>query len=221
MTDGAGVAGATNSWDAFAGGVVGGIAGYAVGSGIDSYFHDPLSTTTSTVNDPTGQKSPDKNWRMLGIGTTDDKAQTAADATYSRVFYTRSRGIFSDLVRAGMQKVFGNSLASRQFAGYLRGAVGINIYTHSEGTLTLAGAIKALNAEGIKVQRLHIDFNGPAIARSTAANLSQSIGATYEYHLNWADPVGIFTTWNPVQQTIYGVSGTITFTHFHSTESYP
>ena len=83
-----------------------------------------------------------------GIGTTDPKAQAFADAHGSAVFYTKSRGGLSDFVRAGMQKVFGNSRASGQFKGFMRGANGFNISGHSEGTLTMAGAMKALAVDG-------------------------------------------------------------------------
>lgn len=165
--------------------------------------------------------SENKDWRMLGIGTTDAKAQADANLNQSVSFYTRSRGVVSDFIRAGIQKVFGNSLASRQFSGYLRGASGGNIYAHSEGTLTLAGAIKQLNVDGAKVKSLNIDFRGPVIGRSTASNLAGSIGATHTYQLNPADPIGVFTTVNPVSQTIYGVLGTATGAHFHSTPTYP
>jgi hypothetical protein len=217
LAAGAGVAGATNSWDSFAGGFVGGLCGAAVGSGIDSYFNDPISYQTPIEGQ---MPSDNKNWRMLGIVTTDRDAQIDANLYQTVTFYTKTRGLVPGLVRGGIQKIFSNSLASRQFAGYLRGAAEGNIWAHSEGTLTLAGAIKALNADGAKVQGLKISFNGPAISKSAANNLAQSIGAKASYNLNWADPIGAIDTINPVTQIIYGVLGMATGANFHSEDAY-
>lgn len=221
LAAGAGVAGVTNSWDSFAGGITGGIFGGAVGNGMDSSFHDGISLQNPTAG-PAAGKGPEENpnWIMRGIGTTDEEALDTACRNQATVFYIRTRGIGSDLVRAGMQKVFGNSLASRQFSAYLRNATGGSIWAHSEGTLTLAGAIKALRVEGVKISGLRLSFNGPAIARSTAANLAKSIGAEFAYHLNWSDPIGFFTTINPAEQIIYGAVGIATLAHSHSASAY-
>lgn len=213
---GAGAAGATGNWDSFAGGLAGGISGAVVGNGMDSYFRDPISYQAAEGQTP----GDNGNWRMLGIGTTDREASMEASLHNSITFYTRTRGIASDLVRAGMQKVFGNSMASRQFAGYLRGAAGGSIWAHSEGTLTLSGAIKVLNVDAAKVQGLKISFNGPAISRGAAGNLANSIGAKFTYNLNFGDPIGAVNSFNPVTQIVYGVLGMATGANFHSEESY-
>ena len=221
LVAGAGVAGATNSWDSFAGGLAGGIAGTVVGNGIDSYFNDGISVQNPTAGPASGEgPGENPNWIMAGIGTTDEKALNTACRNQASVFYTRSRGSFSDIIRSGMQKVFHNSLASRQFTGYLQGASGGNIWAHSEGTLTLAGAIEALNADGGKVTGLRISFNGPAIGRSTALSLAKSIGAEATYHLNWTDPIGFFTTLNPAEQLVYGTLGIATLANSHGTAAY-
>ncbi|MDD2653582.1 MAG: polymorphic toxin-type HINT domain-containing protein, partial [Candidatus Omnitrophica bacterium] len=218
---GAGTSAASDNWDRFAGGLAGGIAGAIVGNGIDSYFHEGISSRTTQSTDSAMQEQAQRNVRMLGIGTTDQKAQAAANAKNATVFYTKSRGYASDFVRAGIQKVFHNSLASRQFAAnYLRGASNINIYAHSEGSLTLAGAIKSLNVDGVKVIGVNIDFRGPVIMESTARTLATSIGATYTYQLNIGDPVGIFATVNPVMLGLYGAIGIPTLATFHSTDYY-
>ena len=59
------------------------------------------------------------------------------------------------------------------------------------------------------MQGLRISFNGPVISRSAAANLASSIDAKFVYNLNWADPIGFFTTVNPAEQIVYGVLGII------------
>jgi len=206
----------------FGAGLFGGLVGGTIGNAIDSHWHDGISNKNATTGNMANKgPSENKDWRMLGIGTTGTKAQADANLNQSVSFYTRSRGIASDFIRAGIQKVFGNSLASRQFTGYLRGAEGVSIYTHSEGTLTLTGAAKVLSVDGAKIKNLEINFKGPVIARSTAANVASSIGAKHTYQLNPADPIGVFTTVNPVQQTIYGVLGVVTGAHFHSTPTYP
>jgi hypothetical protein len=121
-----------------------------------------------------------------------------------------------------MQKVFGNSLASRQFGGYLRGADGFYIAAHSEGTLTMAGAIKGLAVDGVKLPHAQMTFNGPVIMQSTANNLAASIGAPApRYNLNFGDPIGVFTTLNPVRASLYGVMGVPTLATFHGTNHYP
>jgi len=218
---GAGVAGATDNWDSFAGGLAGGMAGYAIGNRIASYHNDGISSKL-----PAGQKDPynNKDWDVLGIGTSDPKAQAFADANGSAVFYTKSRGYLSDFVRAGMQKVFGNSLASRQFKGFMSGANGFNIAGHSEGTLTMAGAMKALAVDGVKLPDAKFSFNGPVIMESTANNLVNSLGAQMApngYDLNIGDPIGVFTTPNPVKASLYGVLGVSTLATFHGTKYYP
>lgn len=158
----------------------------------------------------------------MGIGTTDGKAAAFANMNGSAVFYTRSRGYLSDFVRAGMQKIFGNSLASRQFAGYLRGSNGFSVAAHSEGTLTLAGAIKHLAVDGIKLPQTEFSFNGPVIMKSTAFNLANMVGAPQpKYSLNLGDPIGFFTTLNPVTASLHGVIGVSTLATFHSTKYYP
>src|SRR5205814_1211864 len=109
------------------------------------------------------------------------------------------------------------SLASREFAGYLRGANGYYVASHSEGTLTLAGAIKALSVEGVKLPATHFDFNGPVIMHSTANNLARMVGSENvpPFNLNIGDPIGVFTTFNPVMVGIYGALGVTTLATFH------
>ena len=115
---------------------------------------------------------------------------------------------------------FGSSLAERQFLGYLRGANGKFIYAHSEGTLFLAGAAKALAVDGVKLKNTIFDWNAPVIARSTASNIASSVGASSQYHLNWSDPIGVVTTFNPAQSAVYGTVGVTTFATFHATRYY-
>lgn len=74
LVAGAGVAGATDSWDAFAGGLAGGLAGWAAGSGINSFanarrLEQGPSSPGRTTNGPDGEaknalnidKKPDVN----------------------------------------------------------------------------------------------------------------------------------------------------------------
>jgi hypothetical protein len=53
LAAGAGYAGATNSWDSFAGGIVGGLAGAAVGSGINNFAARQLDQTPPSPSRPT------------------------------------------------------------------------------------------------------------------------------------------------------------------------
>jgi RHS repeat-associated protein len=214
LVAGAGVAGATNSWDSFAGGFTGGITGAAVGNGMDSYFHDPLSST-----DPEGGV---RNGTVegRGINTTSKKALQVANETGSRVVYTESRGIAADIVRGGMQLLFKNSLASRQFAQYAIGHPLTNYNLHSEMTLTALGAAKSLGAQGAKISGSHFRLVSPFYSKTAAINTFQAIGATVDYvPLHLADSAGLFV-FNPVTAPIYGVLGAVTLEHFHSYESY-
>jgi len=122
-----------------------------------------------------------------------------------------------------MQKVAGNSLASRQFASqYLPGANGFYVAAHSEGTLTLAGAIKTLSVDGVKLPQTQFSFNGPVIMKSTAYNLANMVGAPKPgYSLNPGDPIGVFATPNPVMIGIYGALGIPTLATFHGANYYP
>lgn len=219
---GAGAAGATDSWDSFAGGLSGGIIGAQVGNGILSSSQDTISNKNPVEGDMAGTDAfENDNWRMLGICTTDAKAQLAANEHGASVFYTRSRGPLADFVRAGIQKFSSNSLASGNFASqYLRYANNGTIYAHSEGTLTLAGAIKHLNVDAIKLNNIHIKWNGPVITRSLSQSLANSIGATSNYKLNLFDPIGALRSPNPIDFGIYGGLGIATFTIFHGTKYY-
>ncbi|MBP9854320.1 MAG: hypothetical protein KBD53_05595 [Candidatus Omnitrophica bacterium] len=99
-------------------------------------------------------------------------------------------------------------------------AEGKFILAHSEGTLNLGAGIKLVAASGMKFQNLEIKWIGSVISRSTAAALSNSIHAQSQYYLNLGDPVGIFTTVNPIKTSVYGTLGISTMTHFHRTNSY-
>lgn len=60
--------------------------------------------------------------------------------------------------------------------------------------------------------------------RSTASNLVKMVGGNLApggYNLNPGDPIGIFTTPNPVMIGIYGAIGVTTLGTFHSTTYYP
>jgi len=211
LAAGTGVAGATNSWDSFAGGFTGGIAGSAVGNGIDSYFHDPLS-----IQDPKeGITNPAVEGR--GVGTTPEKALRVANETGSRVVYTQSRGIAADIVRGGMQMIFKNSLASRQFAQYWLGHPGTTYNLHSEMTLTALGAAKMLQGKAIGGR---FNLVSPFYSKTTAESTFSGIGATVHWeppHI--ADSAGAFAA-NPVVAPVYGVLGVVTLEHFHGYKTY-
>jgi hypothetical protein len=50
LVAGAGVAGATNSWDSFAGGITGALAGTAIGNGINSFYNEFTGAGQAGVN---------------------------------------------------------------------------------------------------------------------------------------------------------------------------
>ena len=96
---GAGMAGATNSWDSFAGGVAGGLAGWGAGSGINNAFQPKEAegynlnrpTNGNANNKPDGEaqnalttdKKPSINDPIAGnknVGTGMDKAWTDSQA---------------------------------------------------------------------------------------------------------------------------------------------
>ncbi|MDD4980038.1 MAG: SpvB/TcaC N-terminal domain-containing protein [Candidatus Omnitrophica bacterium] len=212
LATGAFVAGATNSWDSFAGGLVGGIAGTVVGTGINSYFHDPLS-----IQDPEGGvRNPAV--RGKGVGTTPEKALRVANETGSRVIYTQSRGVAADIIRGGMQLLFKNSLASRQLAQYMLGHPGTTYRLHSEMTLTALGAAKMLQGNNIGG---HFDLVSAFYSKGTAQSVFSDIGATLHWvppHL--ADSAGMFTTFNPLTAPIYGILGALTLEYYHGYKTY-
>lgn len=215
LVAGAGVAGATNSWDSFAGGLTGGIAGAAVGNGIDSYFNDPLS-----IQDPQGgiQKGKEGIVRGKGVGTTPEKALQVANETGSRVVYTQSRGIVADIVRGGMQMLFKNSLASRQFAQYMLANPNTTYRLHSEMTLTALGAAKMLQGKQIGG---HFDLVSAFYSKATAENAFNGIGATVHWTPpHWGDSAGMFSVPNPVTAPVYGTLGVVTLEHFHGDNTY-
>ncbi len=80
--------------------------------------------------------------------------------------------------------------------------------------------MKVIAKEETKFNNLEIKWIGPAISRTTATNLSNAIRAQSSYSLNWADPVGAVSTFNPVQMSIYGGLGLATGTIFHGTDHY-
>jgi len=84
---GAGVAGATDSWDSFAGGIAGGLAGAAVGSGInnselvknwktgnDNKYHSGQPTNGTNDGNPNKALIIDKGKGASGIREIDDPA---------------------------------------------------------------------------------------------------------------------------------------------------
>ena len=185
-------------------------------TGINSYFNDPLNYTVPTKGLMKGAGPyANRSWIVLGITTGYAKAQIEANTYQSVVFYTNSRGASSDFIRAGMQKLFYNSLASRQFSDYLKKANSVSIIAHSEGTLTTAGAMKTLQTDRIKLPDLRVDFKAPVISKFAASNLARSIGANSTYDLNPLDPIGALTTFNPVKQGVYLGAGLTTFATYH------
>ncbi len=221
LAAGGGYAIGTGHADSFIGGVTGGI----VGTGIGSFAFDGIFNRNSNdggIRSGT-DASQNENWEILGVNTTNEGALAHANANQSSVFYVRSRGFGADMVRAGMEKVgiFGRSLAQRQLGSYLRGASGKYIFAHSEGTLLLAGAAKSLSVDGVKLTGTTFSWNAPVIMQSTANNLASSVGVTNsQYNLNWNDPIGVFTTFNPFQAIIYGVAGAGTLATHHGGKYY-
>ena len=202
-----------DSWDSFAGGLTGGLTGASVGNGIDSYFHDPLS-----VKEPAGGVRNESVVEGRGVGTTPDKALQVANETGSRVVYTQSRGTVSDIIRGGMQLVFKNSLASRQFAQFMLGNPNTTYNLHSEMTLTALGAAKMLKGNQVGGR---FNLVSPFYSKATAESVFGGIGATANWvppHL--ADSAGMFTTLNPVTAPIYGTLGVVTLEHFHGYKTY-
>lgn len=221
LAAGGGLAIATGNADSFVGGLAGGI----VGTGIGSFAFDGISNQNPNdggIRSGT-DASQNENWEILGVNTDQGNALAHANANQSSVFYVKSRGILSDLVRAGMEKVgvFGRSLAQRQMGSYLRGASGKYIFAHSEGTLLLAGAAKSLSVDGVKLPGATFSWNAPVIMQSTATNIAHSVGVTNsQFNLNWNDPIGVFTTFNPFQTVTYGVAGVGTLATRHSGRYY-
>ena len=85
--------GGNEGLERFGAGLFGGLMGSMVGNGIDSYYHDNISKKMASTGDMANKgPSENKNWRMLGIRTTDAKAQADADLNQSVSFYTKSRG---------------------------------------------------------------------------------------------------------------------------------
>ena len=77
-----------------------------------------------------------------------------------------------------------------------------------------------LRSYGIKLNNVHIKWNGPVISQALSQTLSNSVGATSEYHLNLFDPIGALRSPNPVSVGIYGGLGVPTFAIFHGTKYY-
>jgi len=213
---GAGVAGATDSWDSFTGGLTGGIVGGVTGMGINDAYHKHLAAT-----DPDGGVKNTKVVEGRGVGTTQKKALEVANKTGSRVLYTPSRNVASDIVRGGTQLLFRNSLASRDFAKYVLANQNTTYNVHSEMTLTALGAAETIAAAGGKVSGVHFNLVSPFYSEATASNVFGAIGATFTYFPpNLADPAGAFATFAPVTAPIYGALGVTTLFHFHGYEIY-
>jgi RHS repeat-associated protein len=221
LAAGTGMAGATDSWDSFAGGFVGGILGGSMANGYLSVKNDGLSEAGPTKGIRAGVSAEDnENWAFLGAGTTDDGAGTFANENQMTVIYSKSRGLLSDLFRAGFKKIGVSGPYARQSANYMNVAEGKFILAHSEGTLNLGAGIRLSAAGGLKFNDVTIKWIGPVMSESTAYNLSNSIGAQSKYILNAGDPIGVFSTFNPVQSAIYGGVGLATMTRYHSTNAY-
>jgi len=203
---------ATGNGDSLAGGLAGGI----VGTGVGSYLFDNIGVSSGNPYDS-------KKWEIRGVGTTKPDADNIASHNQDSVFFMNSRGKASDFVRAGMEKVFGPSRAERQLAGYMRNADGTAFVGHSEGTMLLAQAIKVNIANGVSLPNSSFDFNAPVMMRSTAQGLVNQIGSHFSmgWHLNPLDPIGVFTTLNPVNTSIYAIGGLVTLFHYHSGVTYP
>jgi hypothetical protein len=218
---GAGAAGATDSWDSFAGGLTGGILGGSMASGYLDAKNGTLSEKGPDQGIRAGVSAEDnENWAFLGIGTTDGKAQAFANENQMTVIYHKSKNPLSDLFRAGFKRIGVNGPYAKQAANYLNVAEGKFILAHSEGTLNLGGGIKLAAAGGLKFNDVSIKWIGPVVSRSTAAGLSNSIGAYSSYSLNWGDPIGVLSTFNPVQSAVYGGVGFGTLFRYHGTDQY-
>gem|GEM_PF-5864606 len=221
LVAGAGVAAATNSWDSFAGGLAGGYVGSSLANGYLSTTEGDLTETNPTEGIRAGFSAQEnENWAFLGAWTTEPKATAFANENQMSVIYTKSRGILADLFRAGFKKVGVKGPYIKQTANYLTMAEDKFILAHSEGAENLAAGIKAIAADGTKFNNLEIKWIGPAISRANATNLSNAIGARSSYSMNWADPVGAVSTFNPVLMSIYGGLGLATGTIFHGTDHY-
>ena len=216
LVAGAGVAGATNSWDSFAGGITGAIGGWVIGNGIVSYNRDPLSVQTPEGGVQAGKANAVEG---RGVGTTPGKALKVANDSGSLVIYTKSRGVPSDVVRGGAQMFFKNSLASKDFAQFMLDHPNTTYNLHSEMTLTALGAVKQLAAAGSQINGSHFNLVSPFYSEATAQSAFGAVGATVNYvPPNLADVAGMFATFTPVTAPIYGTFSTITLEHFHSYE---
>ena len=198
-----------------------------VGQGIYSYFNDPVQMKIPQTGD-FANKGPmqNPNWTYRGILTNANKAQQLANDSGSIVFFTQTRGAISDLVRSGMEEAFGGGLAATQFAGLLSQAseanFAIRLTPYSEGTIISANAIKSLSNNNVQLAAgSNIQWEAPGIFKSTADSLSSAVGATDSYHLNWNDPIGILTSFNPIRIAIYGISGASTMATYHGSPYYP
>lgn len=220
LAAGGGYAIGTGHADSFLGGVAGGI----VGTGIGSFAFDGISNENPNQGIRKGTNSDsNENWEILGVGTDQGEAMAHANSNQSSVFYVKSRGFGADIVRAGMEKVgvFGRSLAQRRLGGYLSRANNKFIFAHSEGTLLLAGAARSLNVTGIQLENTTFSWNAPVITQSAANNIAHSVGVfNSQYNLNWNDPIGVFTTYNPVQTATYGIAGVATGFRHHGGRYY-
>ncbi len=212
LAAGGGYAIGTGHADSFVGGLAGGIVGSAIGNGVDSYLHDSLAAT-----DPKGGvRNGDVEGR--GVGTTAAKALKVANDTESRVLYTPSRGVAADIVRGGMQMLFGHSLASHQFAQYAVGNPNTIYNFHSEMTLTALGAVKALQAEGTQISA-HFNLTSAFYSKATAQSAFNSVGASVNFvPPNLGDLAGVFS--NPILSPIYGPASFLTGEYFHGYQTY-
>ena len=156
-----------------------------------------------------------------GVGTTPEKALKVANDTGSLVLYTKSRGVAADIVRGGMQMLFGKSLASSQFAQYMTGNPNTIYNFHSEMTLTALGSARMLQAQGAEVSA-HFNLTSAFYSEATAQSVFNSIGASVNFvPPNIADSAGMFSNiFNPVVAPIYGAAGILTGEHFHAYETY-
>ena len=216
-----GYSAATGNLDSFTGGLLGGILGSSMASGYLDAKNGTLSEKGPNEGIRAGVSAENnENWAFLGVTTTDGKAQVFANENQMTVIYHKSKGILSDLFRAGFKRIGVSGPYARQSANYLNVAEGKFILAHSEGTLNLGSGIKLATANGVKFNDVSIKWIGPVMSRSTATSLSNSIGAQSTYLLNAGDPIGVFTTFNPVQSAIYGGVGLATMIRYHSTDAY-
>ncbi|OGW69572.1 MAG: hypothetical protein A2036_04275 [Omnitrophica bacterium GWA2_50_21] len=211
------VAAATKDWGSFAGGLAGAYVGSQVGSGINSAMHDGISV----------QGKDGGTIKALGVGTTDEKALQALRVSSSKgvsaVVYVRSRGLLADLVRAGISKVFNNTLASRQFADYIKAHPHASWDVHSEMTILAKNAAELLKGDGFTNVGGTFKLYSPFYSQAHADKVFLGIGARAQWNPpNYFDSSGLFAyaSSNPTRAVVSGVAGLATAEIAHGRKFY-